>query len=371
MLEQCTYHIIRAIAKLILKTHNIEAEKLPDIKGNYIILSNHSNYYDPGIIMAACKKTAYFVIGENLYRKRNIRFIDRLLRPIYIMQGHGAPIAVMHEIYNRINNGENIVMYPEGNYSHLATTQEISRSTAGLAKMLGCTLVTYRVEGGYYNYPYWADGFRNGPARGVVAGIYSADELAKMSEDEVHDLINKDLYTDADELQSRTGATYRGRRLAEGLENILSVCPKCGQYNSIFTNDDVVRCAECGCSSRFTEKGTLEGGFPFDRVSKWQRFSNKKIDEDVAAGSLPELTYKDVKLFQIFQDHSIRTLDRGDLIVTQDEMHICGRKFKFKDIHSQAALHRGNTMMFSTHDGYYELEGERLQAQLIEKLLLK
>lgn len=374
MLEQVAYRIGRGIARIILRTHNIHAEKLPEINGNFIVIANHSNLYDPAVLMTACKKTAYFVVGEDLYRKRNIRFIERLYRPIFICQGGDNSLAAMREIYSRINNGENIMMFPEGHYSYNTRTEELSPSTAGFIKMLGCTLVTYRIEGGYYNYPYWASTFRNGPMNGSVSGVYSSEQLSLMSDDELNELIRNDLYTDADVYQEQTGYLYPGIRLAEGLENVLSICPVCGNYNSIYAHGDIIECRTCGRSTRYTSKGILarntdNEGFPFDRVSKWQTFIEDKIQGDLKCNSLPEIKYENVTLFRILPDHIRENICCGSLTVTAKEMHICKKHFSFDDIKTSIVLYRGSTLLFTSSDGYFGISSDRLSARLIETII--
>ena len=82
--------------------------------------------------------------------------------------------------------------------------------------------------------------------KGHIVNIYSSEEVKNMTKDELTGCINRDIHENAYETQRRNMDAYKGKRLAEGLENYLVKCSCCGAFDSMVTEDDRFRCVECG-----------------------------------------------------------------------------------------------------------------------------
>ena len=105
-----------------------------------------------------------------------------------------------------------------------------------------------------------------------------------MTVDEVYEAICRDLYVNAYETQAASGALYRGKSLAEGLQYAAYLCPHCLRFGTIQTSEDNITC-DCGLSARLLETGWFEKGenMPFDNFSQWNRFQKRWVHENCGA----------------------------------------------------------------------------------------
>ena len=118
-------------------------------------------------------------------------------------------------------------------------------ATAKLLRMAGVPVVTYKLTGTYLSEPRWAKTKRRGKISGRVVRVYSPEEIKKMSLDELNALMVNDLHEDAYVTQAEQKIRYKGARLAEGLEEALFICPKCGKTGSLNSKDNRFWC-DCG-----------------------------------------------------------------------------------------------------------------------------
>ena len=78
----------------------------------------------------------------------------------------------------------------------------MKKGCGALAKLAKCNLVTFRIRGAFFVDPNWCnDHKRKGPVSGEIVGVYTPEQLAKMSNDEIEAIIARDLYEDAYERQ--------------------------------------------------------------------------------------------------------------------------------------------------------------------------
>jgi ribosomal protein L37AE/L43A len=126
----------------------------------------------------------------------------------------------------------------------------------------------YNIKGGYGLDPRWGVGIRKGKLRVEIQKIISAEELAKMPVEELHELIKKTL--DAKDYES--GEKYTSKRRAEHIERALYYCPDCKSFNTLRSEKNHVFCTKCGMTAEYAEdlklkaeKGTILG----ETVKEW------------------------------------------------------------------------------------------------------
>lgn len=364
--EDGLYGFARFTLGKFLKTKKMRLDKIPSMGENYIVLANHTNFYDPLIVLSACRDKAYFVVGENLYRTYLLGKWEKYIHPIIINQGGGVPYKAIKDIIRRTRKGDNLVLFPEGSYTLNNETMRISPAISKLVKKAGCALVTYRISGGSMQYPYWCKEERIGPVRGKLSGVYSSRELSRMSDEELYKIILDDLYFDAEAYQNEHHYKYKCRRFAEGLENVLSICPKCGHYETIVTHDATIQCKHCGMNGSIDEYYELHG-LPYKSIFEWQRWQEEILYRDFRENNI-NLRYDDVKLFTINKTtHKTNPLAEGTVVVETKRMSLGKLGIDFKDIRSCAVIH--DTVLFSDKNYYYGLKGDELSAWIINRLV--
>ena len=331
------------------------------------MLSNHTTEVDMLFVGTACRQHMYFVCGEHLLRNKTYgSLLRRLADPIPIPKG-SASLKAIREILNRIKEGQNVMMFPEGKRSFHGETIPASTATGALVKKAGCALVTYRIRGGYFTYPRWARGhLRSGHIEGKVMGIYSSAELSAMNPREITDLINRDLYENAYAVQREKMWPYKGKNLAVGMEHYLFICPVCGSYDTIRTEEDDFECTRCGLKGHYNEYGFLEGdGLPFDNVLDWGRWIEQRFDSDIAAKrEEPDIllfTEKSVRLYQMLDNYENQDILTGDLRIFRDRLEIGTFVFPYREISALSMLY-GNILLFTHNGTYYGMTSDIFRA---------
>ena len=322
--------------------------KLPE---NYIVLANHATDFDPVFVGAAFRKQMYFVASEHIARWPNAyKFLKWGFEPIMRYKGSVAASTVM-EVLRKARHGENVMMFAEGVRTWDGVTSSILPATGKMVKGANCGLITFKLTGGYFVSPMWAtSGTRRGPIHGEIVNIYTKEQLAQMSNDEVNAIINRDLYEDAYERQAELQYSYKGKGLAEGMENLLFVCPECGAHDSFTSSGSNVTCGKCGHSFSYTEKGMLEGS-SFKTVKEfaiWQREEVRKSAEKgeayTATGAKLSLVAKHEESFLCEGPVKMdgESISCGDVVVPLSEI-------------SEFAMHGKRALVFSAGKKYYEL----------------
>jgi len=366
LLHKAVYGIIRAgIRPYIRSKYTFTTDYVHKLKEPFIMLSNHTTEEDMLFTGTASRKHMYFVCGEHLLRNKQYGKPLRVLaNPIPIPKG-GTAVAAVREILRRIKAGANICMFPEGKRSYHGETIPSPVALGALVKKAHCALVTYRIRGGYFTYPRWArDHHRKGHAEGKVIGVYSSEELSKLTPEEITEIINRDTYENAYETQRTENWRYEGEDRALGMEHLMFICPKCGGMDTIRTEGNQFVCSACGMTGTYSEYGFLEGeGLPFDNVLDWMRWIEPEFDRRVSehSGDGPLLEEPDVRLYQMLDNYQNEDILTATLAVYKDKMTVGSYEFPFAEIPSLSILY-GNILLFTHKGSYYGLTGDTFRA---------
>lgn len=324
------------------------ARNLPE---RYIVLSNHTTDYDPLLVGVSFPRQMYFVASEHIARwKRAFKYLDYAFAPIMRYKGTVATSTVV-EVLRRVRKGANVCIFAEGARTWDGVTGPILPSTAKLIKTAGCALVTYKIVGGHFLSPMWSgSNTRRGYSHGEVANVYTKEQLAAMTQEEIYEAINRDLYEDAYARQIADPKKYRGKRLAEGLENLLFICPECGAYDSIVTNGDTVTCRKCNLSMTYDRYAMLSG-VPFSTVKELAAWQTERVQEDCVEGTV--YTVPSATLLTVSR-HQETVLDTGAVTMTREKLCCGDTHIALCDI-SDMAMHGKRALVFTANDCYYEL----------------
>ena len=326
-----------------------KAENLPE---NYIVLSNHVTDYDPLFVAASFDRQMYFVASEHIFRWGWISgLIDFLVAPIKRKKGMLASAAVM-DVMRKVHKGFNVCMFAEGVRSWDGRTCPIAPSTAKLIKRAGCGLVTYHISGGYFVSPMWGGAsVRRGEISGAPVRVYTKEQLAEMTAEEVYAAINADLYEDAYERQLAEPKKYRGKHLAERLENLMFICPECGKMDTFRSENDKVSCSACGSSYTYDSYGMLNGA-PYRTLREFSDWQKSKVREAAEQGM--EYTAEKAVLTTVDGTEEVLVAS-GKLSLNKEILRCADTEIAVSDM-TDLAMHGQRTLVFSAKKKYYELK---------------
>ena len=222
--QRRAYRVLRPAAGALMKgLLNYRAEPAPKTEGPCLILSNHVTDFDPILVGLSFPEHMYYVAGENVLRMGFLsKLVTRYASIIQRIKGTTDAEAAL-QILRTLKKGRNVCMFAEGSRTFTGETLPIAPATAKLVKLSRCTLVTYRLTGGYLSTPRWSAHRRKGRMTGAVVGVYSPEQIKAMNEAEIADLLRRDLHENAYEAQAKEPVPFRGKALAETLEDRKSV----------------------------------------------------------------------------------------------------------------------------------------------------
>lgn len=327
------------------------------IEGPVLLIPNHVTAWDPLLVaMSLRDKQVYFVASEHIFRLGLVsKLLQWLVGPIPRRKASSGADTVK-ACLRQLRAGHSICLFAEGEASWDGLSQPIFPATGKLVKSAGATLVTYRLEGGYLSRPRWARTQRRGRVHGHPVGIYPPEALKAMSPAEINALIERDLREDAWQRQREDPVHFKGKRLAEGLERALYLCPRCQKIGTLSAKGDRLSCG-CGLTVRYLDTGFFDPPSPFETLADWNAWQKAALKAMDQAPDRLLFSDRDLKLSRVGLDHGEELLGRGTLEQYGDRLCIAGRCFPLAEIRSLAMV-KADLLLLSFEDAYYEIRSE-------------
>ena len=332
------------------------------IEGPFIVMSNHNTDLDPILVCTAFRQHMYAVASEHIFRRG---FATKLLKffldPIARAKGTTATNTVI-EILRRLKKGHNILLFAEGNKSYNGLTNPILPSTGKLVKKAKCSLVTFRLTGGYFTSPRWAKKtFRRGRMDGRVVHVYTPEDLAKMTADEVNAAIVADIFEDAYAEQEASPVRYRSDRRAEGIETALFMCPNCRRLGTLQSAGNEFFC-DCGLKGEYDEYGYISGNFEYKTVRDWDMWELETFKSSLKAGC--DTVYYSVdglKLCTVKPEIGTEIIDSGTLSLTGNALRLGNTEFALSEI-EDISIHGSSALIMTvSKKGYFEIPSDEVK----------
>jgi len=346
------YALLRPIGFLVAKfKFGYRYERVKNIPESYIVLSNHVTDYDP-ILVGLSFDQMYFVSSEHITRWGWIyKLLKFIFEPIIRYKATIAASTVM-DIMRKVRKGYRVCIFAEGVRTWDGVSSPIVPATAKLIKACRCKLITYKIEGGYFASPNWASSAntRRGHLYGAPVKIYSKEEIAAMSEEELDAVIRNDLYENAYEKQKECMHRYRGRKLAEGMESLVFICPECNGYGTFTSKGDCVTCKACQSSFTYDEYGMLHGT-RFSTLLEFNDWQKEQVARDVEQGK--PYTVEHATLSTVAQ-HEATEVASGKAEINSKALRVGDHEILLSSI-PDLAIHGRHCLVFSDGTAYYEL----------------
>ena len=304
--------------KIKVKWHkNVSRLKRPAI-----VLCAHGSFIDFIYAAKTLRKERPYFVSARLY------FYHKILGKLMKKVGCIPKSMFTSDFENAktclkvLSNNRVLVMMPEARLSTVGEFEGIQDATYKFIKKSGATVYTLRCDGDYLANPKWGDGARSGALVEVNLNELLTPEQAKeLTCEEFKEKVDSALYYNEYEwLATHPEISYKSKTLAEGLENILYRCPKCGKLFSMKTKEHEIYCESCDFKDTLNGRYEFDGGVPFANIKDWYDWQNglvkKQIleDENFKLESKVELRHATKgKGFTQKAGDGVCTLDRNGL----------------------------------------------------------
>jgi len=258
----------------LLFNYRVDNGQIDGLKPPYIVLANHTNFWDPFLLSMCIPEPVYFLASDTYFRNPVLRQLLKLVGAIPKTKMVSDPASIKNIISVIKNNGI-IGIYPEGRRNWDGTTLPLLYPTAKLIKRLNLPVVSVLSRGAYLSMPRWAKKTRKGGLTMTCSMILEAGEAAGLSADDIHEKISASLSYNEYDYQRNRMIPYYGRLLAERLELFLFICPDCKLQGTMKSSGDVFCCSSCKYTVRYDKYGFLtapSGVLYFDNPRDWNRW---------------------------------------------------------------------------------------------------
>lgn len=281
--------IVCALLRLRFNVHSVlsSAFRKQKKEGAMLVLSNHVSPFDFGFFSTPfLGKKVSFVVAENMkYSQPIFAKMIKGYRAITKKQFY-ADYTCIKNIKRYLDAGISVILCPEGKVSADGKTGPVAFSVAKLVKWLGYPVASCLVKGAGISRPKWAHTSRTGRVECHVDMMFSKDEVEKLSPVEIMRGIDTAMKHNEHVFQIENRLKFRGKRYAEGLENLLYICPECGAEFTLSTHDDRIKCGKCGFEARYARTGEIvptenADGCP-ERIDLWYAAEKERVARQVA-----------------------------------------------------------------------------------------
>ncbi len=215
-----------------------------------------------------------------------------------------------------------LVMMPEARLSTVGVLEDIQESTYSFIKRSNVAVYTIKLCGDYFAKPKWGKGVRRGALlEAELKPLFKAGELKDMECSVMVEKINEALYYDEFKwLEAHPEIKYKSKVLAEGLENILSRCPKCNSLYTLNSKGHDITCSNCNMTATLDNRYAFVDKKPFENLKEWYNWQNQILKSEFSSpkfniSSKVELRHSSVdgKSFTRHAGEGVATLDAKGL----------------------------------------------------------
>ncbi len=278
--------LFRPIITLFLKREiTVESEglRIPRKHKPFILISNHFNTWDSFVVMNIIKKPVRFIATEIAYLDAAKKYSMSILARTIKKRVGKSDFQATKKIFEYLKLGYAIGLYPEGDNTFYGETLDIYSTTGKLLKKAGVDVLLVKQQGGYISQPRWADYFaKKGYVHTEARFLLSTEDLTKLSEEEINDIVRKELYNNDYDFQRTKMMNFNRKNRAEGIERLIYYCNKCGSFVTVFGEGHDIYCSKCGKIGTINEYEFIEGN-KHDNLVDWNKEQYAKMNEIVSS----------------------------------------------------------------------------------------
>ena len=352
------------LLKLRNRTNVIGKEKLQGIDGPFLLLASHHSFLDPYAVSTIYPKERYAYVFNRYYLRIPIWGKMLLKAGLIPKKMFTADFECASKIIKSIKNGFPVVIFPEGRLSTDGGPSVIDETSAKLALLCKVPVVLVQVRKGYFNKPKWRKARYKGKLDVEIMDVLWYKKYKDMSVEEIHHEIQNALsFNDFDCLD----VSYKHKNLAEGLENILYMCPHCKTMHSNISKGNTITCTHCGKTYHIKDNYQFEEDDIkniFEYYKRIKEIESKTLEETVFDVEVNTVIFsKDMKSKQ--NDHGLFHLDHEKLWYKSSEKDFY---FEFETKKVEGIAYSVNEEFEMYYEGelyyFYPVEDRRICTRL-------
>lgn len=248
-----------------------------------VVLCNHGSFIDFVYAEALLfKSRPHFVTARLYFYHRQLGWLLRKLggfpKSMFALDTEST-----RNCLRVLKNGGILTMMPEARLSTVGQFEDIQESTYSFLKKAKVPVYTVKLQGDYFANPKWGNGVRRGAVVEAELDIlFTTEQLAELSLEEIKTAVEQRLdYDEFRWLATRPHIRYRNRKLAEGLENVLTLCPVCGEKYTVFTKGTDILCKNCGKLTTLDDRYSFGKGFRFENFAQWYHWRKSVLRQEI------------------------------------------------------------------------------------------
>ena len=323
--------------------------KLPTSNRPYLILSNHQTTDDPCLLIGSFKDIIYPVTSKDFIPIKLRKLIHEYTGPIYKAKTL-KDLGAVKEILQVLREGNNVLIYPEGNRTFSGELCYISDSTIKLIIKTKANICFYNFNGGYGYDPRYSTSKRKGKFNGEIRTIIPYEEIEKMSFEEIKKCVTENLSV----IEAPTNNLYKSNNRAEKLERALYRCPICNSINTLESKGNTIICHKCSLEVQYNANLTFSStnpNFKHITVADWFKeqedfIRNYEIKKD-------EIIFEEgnVKLEQLFFDHEV-LITNGNLSMNDAYIQVNDYRLNFNEVKEMTVSGKQTLIVYLGNDSY-------------------
>lgn len=319
-------------------------------KGPFVVIANHQAALDFVNLIGATRRLMRFVISKSFFSTLPVKgFMTKM--GVIPKQQFQTSADDLKKMKTAIKAGQPVVIYPAGLMCEDGLSTPIPSATYKFLKWLDVDVYVARSRGTYFVMPKWAKGLRPGRTYMDIYKLFSKEDLKNMDLEEVREKTNDALLFDAYREQDVHPEKYSKNRIIEGLENVLYLCPHCGEEFSMEVRDgSTIACKNCGFAQKSDNFGFFhrvsDHGLEVRYVSDWSRLIHRDLTRKISDGRETEITAKTT--FHMIDEKKNKFLPVGDgtITLTKEGFHLEG-KIRGEDVNICVPIGNVPTLPFS------------------------
>jgi len=251
------YSLVRSLVtvftKMVLNLKVITTDPIPS-QGPLILVCSHGGYLDFLCVAASVHERRLHFLGADYYfQHKTLGGIMRSLGMIPKQQFY-PDLNSISSMMHVLRRGSAVVIFPAGQTSLDGTTLPIDPSIARLIHRAGVPVAALRIHGSFLTMSRFSRGARNkGRIEVEKQMILTGEQAAALDESKIYEILRSATEFDDFAWQRKTGTRFRGKKRAQGYENVLIHCPKCGTMYSYQAEGNQIWCEACGNSAEVGE----------------------------------------------------------------------------------------------------------------------